>query len=69
MYSPYPIKDGSPKIKLAVLANFSFDFELVLGILFKFCIVFGPFTTATKCRDADFFPVMYIILFIYLYVY
>ena len=49
------------KLGLTISANFSFDFEVFFGNLRCFwplCIAFGPFTTATSCQDADFFPGM-----------
>ena len=48
--------DGNQK--LAVQANFSFDFGLVSAAVLRFlplCIVFGPLTTTTSCQDTDFF--------------
>ena len=50
--------DGYQKISLAVQDNFSFDFGLVLTILYRFlplCIVFGPVTTATSCQVCQLF--------------
>ena len=56
--------DGNQKIILADKANFSFDFGLILAILRRFLplsIVFSLITTASSCKDADFFTgMMYI---------
>ena len=45
--------DGNQKIILAVKANFSFDFWLILVILRRFLHRFNPITPAASCQDAD----------------